>query len=208
MAEPLSGVTAILTGKPLKATGGVTRAPLGTLLPTDATTRLNAAFIAQGFISEDGVTRTTDASDDKIKAWGGQVVKVVRSDFSVSYKFSYMESASATTLKSIVGEENVTITPPEAGKHDGKVAVKINAKPAPRASYTLEMLDENTFIREVIPIGQISVSGDVKFTHSSVIQYEVTIEALPDSTDNNAYEYLDTVPADKLAEVKKALGVN
>lgn len=207
MADSLSGVAAILTGKPLKATGGVTRAPIGTPLPTDATTKLNAAFIPQGFISEDGVTRTTDASDDKIKAWGGQVVKVVRSDFSVSYKFSYMESASATTLKSIVGEENVTITEPEAGKHNGKVAVKINAKPAPRASYTLEMLDENTFIREVIPIGQISVSGDVKFTHSSVISYEVTIEALPDDKDNNAYEYQDTVLPEKLAETKQALGV-
>ena len=134
-------------------------------------------------------------------------MKVVRSDFSVSYKFSYMESASATTLKSIVGEENVTITEPEAGKHNGKVAVKINAKPAPRASYTLEMLDENTFIREVIPIGQLSVSGDVKFHHASVISYEVTIEALPDSSDNNAYEYQDTVLPEKLAETKQALGV-
>lgn len=207
MADALSGVAAILTGKPLKATGGVTRAPIGTSLPNDATTKLNAAFIPQGFIGEDGVTRTTDASDDKIKAWGGQVVKVVRSDFSVSYKFSYMEAASATTLKSIVGEENVTITPPEAGKHNGKVAVRINSKPAPRASYTLEMLDENTFIREVIPIGQISVSGDVKFAHSSVIQYEVTIEALPDSSDNNAYEYQDTVLPEKLAETKQAIGV-
>ena len=36
MADALSGVAAILTGKPLKATGGVTRAPIGTPLPTDA----------------------------------------------------------------------------------------------------------------------------------------------------------------------------
>lgn len=208
MAEGLSGVTAVLTGKPLQSTGGVTRAPLGTPLPTDATSKLNAAFEPQGLISDGGVTRTTDASDDKIKAWGGQVVKVVRSDFSVSYKFEYLEAASATTLKAIVGEENVTITKPAAGEHNGKVAVKINSKPAPRASYTLEMLDENTFIREVIPIGQISVSGDVTFVHSAVIKYEVTIEALPDSSDNNAYEYQDTVLPSKLAEAKKALGVN
>jgi hypothetical protein len=207
MADALSGVAAVLTGKPVKSTGGVTRAPIGTPLPTDATTRLNAAFVPQGLISDDGVTRTTDASDDKIKAWGGQVVKVVRSDFSVSYKFSYLEAASAVTLKSIVGEENVTITPPEEGKHNGKVAIKFNAKPAPRATYTLEMLDENTFIREVIPIGQISVSGDVQFVHSAVIKYEVTIEALPDSSDNNAYEYQDTVLPEKLASTKLALGV-
>ena len=68
-------------------------------------------------------------------------------------------------------------------------------------------MNENTFIREVIPIGQISVSGDVKFAHSSVIQYEVTIEALPDASDNNAYEYQDTVLAEKLSETKQALGV-
>lgn len=201
----LSGTSAVLSGKPIKATGGVNRAPLGTALPTDATTKLDTAFEALGLISEDGVTRTIDASDDKLKAWGGSVVKVIRSDFSTSYTFTFLESANATVLKALFGEANVVVTPPEEGVHGGKVAITQNARMVPRAVYTLEMLDENTFIREVIPTGQLTVSGDVKFVHSAAISYSVTIEAMPDDKDNNAYEYQDTVIPDQLEASKKTL---
>ena len=41
-----------------KVTGGVLVAPLGTTLPTDATTALDPAFITLGRVSVDGVDRT------------------------------------------------------------------------------------------------------------------------------------------------------
>lgn len=201
----LTGSSAVLTGKPIKATGGVTRAVLGTALPTDATTKLNAAFTPLGLISEDGVTRTVDSSDEKIKAWGGSVVKVVRSDYSVSYSFTFLESANATVLKSIFGEDNVVVTTPDSGDVAGKVTITHNSTMVPRATYTLEMLDENTFIREVIPSGQLTVNGDVQFVHSNVISYTVTIEAMEDEAGNNAYEYQDTVKPAALSKYKNAL---
>ena len=45
----MPNVDNVSTGKP-KITGAVYRAPLGTALPTDATTALSGAFVDMGYI--------------------------------------------------------------------------------------------------------------------------------------------------------------
>ena len=47
-----------VTQASLKVGGAVYYAPIGTILPTDATTELDPAFKSLGYISEDGLTNT------------------------------------------------------------------------------------------------------------------------------------------------------
>lgn len=179
-----TGTDAILSGAPVTATGGVLFGDTTVAAPTDATASLDQAWVKGGYIGEDGVTRTTDASDEKIKAWGGDTVKIVRTEHSITYAFQFMESANADVLKLIHGEENVTVTA-------GKVAVKHTAKMPDRQSYVLDMADADTRLREYIADGQLATSGDVTFVHSDVIRYEVTIEAFPDADGVKAVSFID-----------------
>lgn len=179
-----TGIDAIRTGAPVNATGGVQFAETGTVLPTDATTEPESAFKKGGFIGEDGVTRSTDASDEKIRAWGGDTVKVVRSEHSITYSFEFLESTNADVLKLIHGDEHVTVGA-------GSVMVEHTAKMPPRQAFILDMLDGDTRIREVIPDGQLTTSGEVQFVHSDVIRYEVEIEAFPVTGQVKAYSYME-----------------
>ena len=45
-----------------KSNGAVFWAPAGTTLPTNASDALDGAFVNLGYISEDGVTRSTEES--------------------------------------------------------------------------------------------------------------------------------------------------
>lgn len=185
-----TGTDAIQAGSPASGTGGVTTAPRGTLLPTDADSPLSVAFKKLGYVSEDGVTRKTDRDTEKIKAWGNYTVKTLIKDNSVTYSLTFLESSNADLLKALFGEDNVTITPPEDGVHNGKVAIKHSASLPEPAVFTLEMKDGKTAMREVIPNGQLTVTGDVVFVHSDIIKYEIEIEALNDeSIDGNAMSY-------------------
>ena len=184
-----TGIDAIQTGAPVTATGGVLYGDTSTTLPTDATTEPGADFTKGGFIGEDGVTRSTDASDEKIRAWGGDTVKVVRSEHSITYSLEFLESANADVLKLIHGEDNVTV-------QGNSVSIKHTAKMPPRQAFILDMLDAGTRIREVIPEGQLTTSGEVQFVHSDVIRYSVEIEAFPVDGEVKAFSYIDSDSSD------------
>lgn len=168
-------ISDILLGAPVTATGGILHAPVGATLPTDVRETLDAEFVKGGYVGEDGVTRTIDASDEKIRAWGGDVVKVVRTEHSLTYTLQFLESRNADTLKLLFGEDNVTV----AGQD---VSVDITSAMVPRRAFVLDMKDGDYKVRECIPDGQLALSGDVAFVHSDVIRYEVTIEAFPDAS--------------------------
>lgn len=186
MAE---GTSAILAGAPVTATGGVLTAPLGTTGPTSAVDVI-AEFIKNGFVGEDGVTKTIDASDEKIKAWGGSTVKIVRTEHSVSYTFTFLESANADVLKLIHGEENVIVTPPTID-HGGQVEIRERGELIEPQAFVFDMKDGKNRIREFVPNGQLSHTGDVQFVHSAIISYAVTIEAFPDDDGVKAYSFMD-----------------
>ena len=186
----MEGISAILTGSPITATGGILSAPLSTTRPTDAVTALPAGFVKKGYVGEDGVTKTVDKTDEKVRAWGGSTVKIVRQEHSVSYSWTFLESGNAEVLKAIYGADNVIITPATVD-HGAQIEVRETGQMLPRESWLMEMKDGGTAIREYVPDGQLAVSGDVQFVHSNVISYTVTLEAFPDANGVKSYSWMD-----------------
>lgn len=153
-------------------------------LPEDASTALTG-FLEGGYISEDGVTKTVDASDDNILAWGGDTVRTVRTEHTLSYSFTFIESSNVNVLKLIYGDENVTVD------GSGNISVKESSKLQDRKAFVIETFDGDKKLREVIPNAQLAMSGDITYVHSDVVRYECTLTAFPDPADPNfkAYTY-------------------
>src|SRR5699024_3872139 len=97
-------------GKPdIGVGGGASSAPLAGTVPTEAATALDAGLTNYSFITVAGLTETNEKSSDKIKAWGGRIVKNLQTVSSASFAFSFIESSNADVLKAICGEDNVTV---------------------------------------------------------------------------------------------------
>lgn len=161
---------------PDKVSGGLSFWKPGATVtrPTDATTALTGASNG-GYISEDGVTKTVDASDENIIAWGGDTVRVVRTEHNLSYTFTFLESLNGDVLKLIYGENNVDIDPVS-----GAIEIRESSKLQPRMPFVIDTVDGDRRRREFIPNAQLAVSGDVTFVHSDVVRYECTLTAFPD----------------------------
>lgn len=173
----------VSTGKPAVG-GAISRAPLGTTLPIDATAALNSAFVSLGHVSEDGMTNSKSISASNIKAWGGAIVHSVQTENTDKFKFKLIESRNADVLKTIYGTNNVTV--------DNSGNIKVNVKPDDFESFAwnVDMLISGGKKRIVIPSGKITELGDIVYKDDNVIGYEVTITAaLVDGCYH--HEYID-----------------
>jgi hypothetical protein len=176
-------VSNVSAGKP-KLTGAVYRADAGTALPTDATTALAAAFKELGFVSEDGVTNNNTPESDNIKAWGGQTVLVVQNEKNDEFTFTLIEALNVEVLKTVYGSTNVTET-------NGAITIKATADPIPNAVYVIDVvMTGGKAKRIVIPDGAISEIGEIVYKDDEPIGYELTVNALPDASGVNHYEYI------------------
>lgn len=178
----------VLQGKPT-VSGGIQIGATGSSLPTTARASLSG-FTALGYVSDAGLAETQNRTTDTIKAWGGDVVKVVQSEFEVTYQFTLYESLSTPVLKAVHGSANVTSA--AATSSAGKLrSVKINAQTMPKLPWVFDMKDGDALIRVVVPLGQVTQVGDITYSDAGVIGYPVTLEAFADGSGNQAYKYLD-----------------
>lgn len=180
-------VANVVSGKPL-STGGVLLGPLGSTLPTDVTTPPDAALKAAGYIGEDGATEGGERTVEKVKAWGGDIVKVLQTDHSLTLAFTFIESLNAEVLKAVYGDGNVdttAATPTTGTLH----SVAITGEQLPHKAFVLEIKDGLARVRIVVPDGQINEVGEVTYSDGTVIAYPVTLEAFPDDAGVKAFKY-------------------
>lgn len=181
MANTATNVSA---GKPNTA-GAIYVAPVGTTLPTDTTTALDAAFKGLGYCSEDGLVNGTELESETIKAWGGDTVLTIQTSKDDTFQFTLLEVLNVDVLKFVYGSTNVT------GDLATGLTVKANNKDVEEVSIVIDMiLRNNTAKRIVIPDCKISDVGDINYTDSDAVGYETTTTCMPDASGNTHYEYL------------------
>lgn len=176
--------TNVSTGKPSKS-GAIFFAPLGTTLPTSADDTKDAAFVALGYVSEDGLENDNSPESDQVKAWGGDTVLNLQTDRPDSFHFTLLEVLNSDVLKAVYGSENVTID------GSGNITVKATADELSSGSWVIDMIMRGgRKKRIVIPNGTISELGTITYKDDEAVGYELTITDVPDATGVYHYEYI------------------
>lgn len=180
----MSDVNKVTYGKP-KVGGAISVAPLGSPLPKDAKSDLEAVYKNLGYVSEDGLTNANSPDADRIKAWGGDTVLVVSTEKPDTFEFTLIETVNTDVLKVVYGENNVE------GDLATGITVTANADQSLPHVYVIDMtLKNKTLKRIVIPNGVVSETGDVEYKDDDSVGYNITVDALPDDRGNTHYEYI------------------
>lgn len=175
----------VSTGKP-NISGAVYRAPLGTALPTDATTALSAAYVCLGYVSEDGLENSNEMDVSAIKAWGGMIVYRSLNELNDEFSLKLIESENADVLKAVYGDANVTVGV------DGSIVIDIKAEDPVEAVWVFELALRNEKAKRiVIKDGAITAREAITYNDSDAIAYGITVSAYPDASGSSHKEYIE-----------------
>lgn len=183
-----ANVTFSKPGTSANKSGYIWVAPLGTAIPTDATTELDAAFVGLGYLSEDGLTEPASlTAGDDIVAAGGDTVAQADPTFSKTWTGTCIEALNEDLLKVAYGSANVTV-------EDGSITVKEQASELEHHIIVIdEMLKGGRKRRNVMADATFLITGDISHVHTSLVNFDFTINAYPTATQPAQTQYI-TIP--------------
>lgn len=189
-----ANVTFSKPGTSANKSGYIWVAPLGTDIPTKATTELDTAFVGLGYLSEDGLTEPASlTAGDAIVAAGGDTVAQADPTFSKTWTGTCIEALNEDLLKVAYGSSNVTVTA-ATPSGDGTITVKEQAGDLEHHVIVIdEMLKGGRKRRNVMPDATFLITGDISHVHTALVNFEFTINAYPTATQPAQTQYI-TIP--------------
>jgi hypothetical protein len=174
MALSASNVRVFGTGG--SSGGAVFHAPLGTALPTDTTTALNVAFVDCGYISEDGIVETQERTNTDVRAFGGDLVRRITSEFGLTFTFSMLEH-NANSVGAFYGNGSATAW---EIKYAGV-----------RKAWVIWVVDSvSSKIRRIaVTDGEVTDVQPVTYATDAPIMYGVTVTAYPNASGVYGFSY-------------------
>jgi hypothetical protein len=156
------------------AAGVIYHAPLLTVLPTDTTTALNAAFVDVGYVGDEGVTADPEEATADIRAWGGDLVRRVITEYGESYSFTMLET-NANSIAAYFGNGTATAW-------EGKLAEI-------RKSWVFHITDGAKIRRIALPDAAVTDRGTVTYATTEAIAYPVTLSTFPNAAGVHSFHY-------------------
>lgn len=175
-------------------TGAILHAPIGTTLPTLADIKksgitINPAFVGNEYVSEDGLTLTPARSTTDIKEWGGATVRKILNSFDGTLSWT-MISTNEEALKIAFGKDHVTAATASTA-HGAQAQVALGAYLPDEYAWLFLIKDGDARIVIAVPDGQITEVGEVTFSSSAAVGWNVTLACYPDEYGNSIYIMTD-----------------
>lgn len=188
MATSKNNAANVSAAKPATI-GGVYWAPIGTDLPTDATTALPEDWKCFGYISEDGFTQETKREGEDVKAWGGEVVANNQTSYTDTFKLTFIEATNPEVLKLTHGADNVEGTSLDTGIHAAASATELE-----ESAFVIDMvLRGNVAERIVYERAKLSETGEISYNDTDPVGYECTMTAFPGTDGKTHHKYFKKI---------------
>lgn len=155
--------------------GHIYLASVGTTMPTDTGTPLDAAFIEAGY-TETGPSTNTDTTTEDVTGWQSQAPLRELITAQVATATIKLMQRNAHSLKAAYGGGTVT----DLGGGDRKFTPPATATVNERA-VVFEIVDGDIIDRYCIARASVSLSGEVAFVKDAATGYELTLKYLSPS---------------------------
>lgn len=161
----------------LASNGTVSVAPYGTALPTTTTVALNAAFVAEGYMDDNGVSITPSVTTTGVNAWQSATpVLTILTGVGLSAKFSAIQFNSKVSAEFFFGGTWV-----DNGLGDATLQFSSNPTLAIR-SVVVDWIDQNAYAyRLVLSRGQFTNRDNLTLQRTVNMAFGVTFECLDNS---------------------------
>lgn len=165
-------------------------APAGSTLPEDYESTLDPAFKLLGYISEDGITESTDEDTTDVNDMNGDMVLSEQASHTKTFGNTMIETKKGV-LQEYFGDDCVT-------DEDGMITVAEKSGMRRNHAYVYDLaLQNGRRERIVIPNGKVTEVGEITYASGEVVGYETTTTAFPDDDGVKTYRYIESTETEK-----------